>query len=108
MFSVTCGYRAGLAPQAASPQRLLTLNRGHRTIEATHHILHGSFDEHRSRVRTGYGLQNMTRLRRFAVGLLQGRGLGVAETMRDLARNPRRVLDLLKVTANARPWAAPG
>ena len=50
----------------------------------------------------------MTRLRRFAIGLIQGRGLGVAETMRTLARNPRRVLDLLKMTANACPRAAPG
>ena len=28
-----------LTPEAASPERLLTLNRGHWTIEATHHIL---------------------------------------------------------------------
>ena len=33
----------------------------------------------------------MTRLRRFAIGLIQARGLGVAETMRKLARNPRRL-----------------
>ena len=42
-----------LTPHAASPQRLLTLNRGHWTIEATHHILDWSFDEDRSRIRTG-------------------------------------------------------
>ena len=30
-----------LTMQDASPQRLLTLNRGHWTIEATHHILDG-------------------------------------------------------------------
>ena len=53
-----------LTPQAASPQRLLTLNRGHWTIEATHHILDWSFDEDRSRIRTGHGPENMTRLRR--------------------------------------------
>ena len=96
-----------LTPQAASPQRLLTLNRGHWTIEAMHHILDWSFDEDRSRIRTGHGPENMTRLRRFAIGLIHGRGLGVAETMRNLARNPRRVLDFLKMTANARPRAAP-
>ena len=49
--------------KAATPQRLLTLNRGHWTIEATHHILDWSFDEDRSRIRTGYGPENMTRLR---------------------------------------------
>ena len=45
----------------------------------------------------------MTRLRRFAIGLIKARGLAVAETMRRLARNPRRVLDFLKMTANACP-----
>ena len=78
-----------LTPQAASPQRLLTLNRGHWTIEATHHILDWSFDEDRSRIRSGHGPENMTRLRRFAIGLIKSRGLAVAETMRRLARNPR-------------------
>ena len=97
-----------LCPQCASAQRLLTLNRGHWTIEAMHHILDWSFDEDRSRIRTGHGPQNMTRLRRFAIGLIHQRGLGVAQTMRNLARNPRRVLDFLKMTANTLPHTAPG
>ena len=63
-----------------------------------HHILDWSFDEDRSRIRTGHGPQNMTRLRRFAIGIIKARGLAVAETMRRLARNPRRVLDFLKMT----------
>ena len=50
----------------------------------------------------------MTRLRRFAIGLIKARGLGVAETMRNLARKPRRVLDFLKMTANTSPRTAPG
>ena len=50
----------------------------------------------------------MTRLRRFAIDLIKACGLAVAETMRNLARNPRRVLDFLKMTANACPQAAPG
>ena len=74
----------------------------------THRILDWSFDEDRSRIRSGHGPENMTRLRRFAIGLIKARGLGVAETMRNLARNPRRVLDFLKMTANATPRAAPG
>ena len=78
------------------------------TIEAAHHILDWSFDEDRSRIRTGHGPENMTRLRRFAIGLIKACGLAVAETMRNLARNPRRVLDFLKMTANACPQAAPG
>ena len=97
-----------LTTEAATPQRLLTLNRGHWTIEATHYILDGSFDEDRSRIRTGHGPENMTRLRRFAIGLIKGRGLAVAQTMRNLARNPRRVLDFLKMTDNVAPRSAPG
>ena len=60
-----------LTPQGASPQRLLSLNRGHWSIEAMHHILDWSFDEDRSRIRTGHGPQNMTRLRRFAIGIIK-------------------------------------
>ena len=92
-----------LRAQTASPERLLTLNRGHWTVEATHHILDWSFDEDRSRIRTGHGPENMTLLRRFAIGLIKGRGLAVAGTMRNLARNPRRVLDFLKMTDNGAP-----
>ena len=97
-----------LTMQDASPQRLLTLNRGHWTIEATHHILDWSFDEDRSRIRSGHGPENMTLLRRFAIGLIKGRKLAVAETMRNLARNPRRILDFLKMTGNTAPRPAPG
>ena len=49
-----------------------------------------------------------TRLRRFAIGIIKARGLAVAETMRRLARNPRRVFDFLKMTGNAAPRPAPG
>ena len=49
----------------------------------------------------------MTRLRRFAIGLIEARGLAVAETMRRLARNPRRGLDFLEMTANVCPRTAP-
>ena len=63
--------------------------------------------EDRCRIRTGHGPENMTRLRRFAIGLIKNRGLAVAETMRRLARNPRRVLDFLKMTANTVTRAAP-
>ncbi len=94
--------------QAASPERLLTLNRGHWTIEAMHHILDGSFEEDRSCIRTGNGPETMIRLRRFSIGLIKARGLGVAETMRNLAGKPRRGLDFLKMTNNAAPQPAPG
>ncbi len=63
-----------LDPQAATPERLLNLNRGHRRIESTQHILGWSFDEDRSRIRTGHGPENMTRLRRFTIGIIKGAG----------------------------------
>lgn len=97
-----------LTPNDASPERILSLNRGHWSVEAMHHVLDWTFDEDRSRIRAGHGPQNMSRLRRFAIGIIQSRGLAVAETMRQLARNPRRVLDFLKMTDNARPNPATG
>ena len=102
-----CGVTRLSAP-AASPERRLTLNRGHWTIEATHHILDWSFEEDRSRIRSGHGSENMTLPRRAAIGLFKGRRLAVAETMRNLARKPGRVPDLLKMTANTGPRPAPG
>ena len=63
-------------------------DRGSRARDL--HILDWSFDEDRSRIRSGHGPENMTRLRRFAIGVIKGRGLAVAQTMRNLARNPRR------------------
>ena len=93
-------------PETANAQRLLTLNRGHWCIEnAAHHCLDWSFDEDRCRIRTGYGPENTTRLRRFAIQLIKARGLPVAETLRRLNRNVRRVLDFLKMTANTHPRA---
>lgn len=90
--------------QEASPQRLLKLNRGHWAIEAKHHKLDWNYDEDRSRIRTGYGPENVTRLRRFALGLLksfQKPGQSIAAMMRKLARRPRMVLDYLRMTANS-------
>ena len=96
-----CGVTS-LSPQEASPQHLLELNRGHRRVEANHHILDWSFDEDRSRIRAGHGPENTTLLRRFATGLIKSRGLAVAETLRRLGRNVRRVPGFLKMTGNAR------
>ena len=93
-----------LPPECASPQRLLTLNRGHWCIEnSSHHCLDWSFDEDRCRIRTGYGPENTTRLRRFAIPLIKARSLNVAETLRRLNRSVRTVLDFLKMTANTQP-----
>lgn len=76
-------------------------------MEANHQILDMGFDEARSRICTGHGPENTTLLRRFAIGLIKGRGLAVAETMRRPGRDVRRVLDFLKMTGNARPRPSP-
>jgi predicted transposase YbfD/YdcC len=91
------------SPEQADPQRVLKVNRGHWTIEnSCHYIIDWNFDEDRSRIRTGYGPENVTRLRRFAVGLIKSKGVrSVAQKMRELTRNVRSVLDYLRMTKNS-------
>ena len=91
-------------PQEASPQRVLAVNRGHWSIESVHYIIDWNYDEDRSRIRTGFGPENVTRLRRFAVGILksiQKPGRSIAEMMRKLSFNNRMVFDYLKMTKNS-------
>lgn len=94
-------------PEQADPQRVLKVNRGHWTIEnSCHYILDWNYDEDRSRIRTGYGPENITRLRRFAIGVLKSKGVrSVAQKMRELNRNVRAVFDCLRMTQNACPTA---
>ena len=91
-------------PQQASPQRVLEVNRGHWCIESVHYIIDWNYDEDRSRIRTGFGPENFTLLRRFAVGVLksfQKRRQSIATMMRNLAFNTRRVFDYLRMTQNS-------
>jgi predicted transposase YbfD/YdcC len=91
-------------PQEASPQRLLALNRGHWAIESVHYLIDWNFDEDRSRIRTGFGPENITRLRRFAVGILkafQKPAQSIAAMMRKLCFNTRLVFDYLRMTKNS-------
>lgn len=87
----------------ANPERLLNVNRGHWTIEnCCHYILDWNYDEDRSRIRTGYGPENITRLRRFAIGIIKSKGArSVAQKMRELTRNIRLVFDYLRMTKNS-------
>jgi predicted transposase YbfD/YdcC len=92
-------------PEQASPQRILAVNRGHWTIEnRCHYVIDWNFDEDRSRIRTGHGPENITRLRRFAVGVIQfisdGKG-SVSQKMQQLNRNTRLVFDYLRMTSNS-------
>lgn len=86
----------------ANPEHVLNDNRGHWTIEnSCHYILDWNYDEDRSRIRTGHGPENMTRLRRFAIGLIKSKqSKNVAQKMRQLNKNTRLVFDYLKMTRN--------
>jgi predicted transposase YbfD/YdcC len=88
----------------ADARRLLEINRGHWTIEnSCHYILDWNYDEDRCRIRTGHGPENITRLRRFAIGVIKSKGVrSVAQKMRQLNRNTRLVFDYLRMTANSR------
>ena len=85
----------------ASPKTILRKVRGHWSIEVCHYIIDWIYDEDRSTIRTGYGPENMTRLRRFAIGLLKSKGeTKITKKMRDLDKNIRTVLSYLKMTKN--------
>ena len=90
-------------PEQANPRRVLQVNRGHWTIEnSCHYILDWNYDEDRSRIRTGYGPENITRLRRFAIGVIKSQGArSVAQKMRQLTRHVRLVFDYLRMSENS-------
>jgi predicted transposase YbfD/YdcC len=91
--------------EQANPERILKVNRGHWTIEnRCHYVIDWNFDEDRSRIRTGHGPENITRLRRFAVGVIQFISDGkssVSQKMQQLNRNTRLVFDYLRMTSNS-------
>ena len=91
------------SPQEADPQSILATNRGHWSIEnSCHYVLDWNYDEDRSRIRTGYGPENITRLRRFAIGVIKSKNVrSVAQKMRQLTRNVRLVFDYLRMTKNS-------
>ena len=96
-------------PHTAHAQSLLRINRGHWTIEGSlHHILDDgdAWNEDKCRIRTGHGPENMTRLRRFAIGVIKSHGKPVTATLRKLHRSPRLLLDYLRMSANTRPKPA--
>jgi len=56
-----------------------------------------------ARIRTGHGPENITRLRRVAIGIIKSNKAvrSVAQKMRQLTRNVRMVFDYLRMTANS-------
>lgn len=77
----------------ASPAQLATWIRGHWGIEnRAHWVRDVTFDEDRSRVRTGSGPRVMASLRNLAISLLRiGGATNIAEALRDGCQDSRRV-----------------
>ena len=93
-----------LTPQEATPQRVLAVNRGHWSIESVHYLINWNYDEDRNRIRTGSGPENITRVRRFAIGILksfQKPAQSIAEMMRSLCFRTRLVFDYSRMTKNS-------
>jgi len=87
----------------ASPEQILADNRNHWSVESCHYIIDWNYDEDRSRIRKGHGPENITRLRRFAIGLLKSKNprQTIPEKMKKLMLNRRAVFDYLKMTRNS-------
>lgn len=86
-----------LSPEKADPSRLLTLNRGHWTIEnSLHYVRDVTFDEDRSQIRTQNAPRVMASLRNFVVSLLRWFGsTNIAKTLRQMGARPYLALRLL-------------
>jgi predicted transposase YbfD/YdcC len=91
-------------PATANPARVLAFNRGHWSVEnGCHYLLDWNWDEDRCTIRTGHGPENLTALRRFAIGVIKSKSRDtVAATIQRLARNVRLVFDYLRMTDNSR------
>lgn len=90
-------------PDLANAKKVLQDNRGQWAIEnSCHYIIDWNYDEDRSRIRTGHGPENITRLRRFAIGIIKSKGVkSVTQKMMELAKNTRSVFDYLRMTQNS-------
>ena len=97
-------------PKQASPMSVLRHNRGHWAIEnSCHYVLDQTWDEDRCRIRTGHGPENTSRLRRFAISVLNLHakpGESIASMTRKLASRTRLVFDYLLMTKNSTGHAA--
>jgi predicted transposase YbfD/YdcC len=86
-----------LTREEASPRRLLQLSRGHWGIEnRLHWVRDVTFDEDRSRVRTGAGAQVMASIRNLVISLLRIAGARyIAPALRHCARSDPQTLRLI-------------
>jgi predicted transposase YbfD/YdcC len=86
-----------LAPEQAGPRRLLDLVRGHWSIEnSLHYVRDVTFDEDRSRLRTGNAPQIMAALRNLTITLLhRSSHFQIAAARRHFAYHPHEAFTLL-------------
>ncbi|MHB8599037.1 MAG: ISAs1 family transposase [Ktedonobacteraceae bacterium] len=86
-----------LTPAQADPHQLLTLIRGHWSIEnGSHYVRDVSFGEDRSRIRSGHAPQVMAALRNVALTLMHRLGEShMTATRRAFAFHPQQAFDLL-------------
>lgn len=90
---------ASLTTDKADPARVLSLNRGHWSIEnRSHNVRDMAYDEDRQQVRRKNGPQVMASLRNFSISLFRLVGFkNIASALRTFARNTRLALHLLGV-----------
>ena len=86
-----------LTPDKADAQRLLTLNRGHWTIEnRLHYVRDVTYDEDRLQVRAQEGPRVMATLRNLAISILRLAGASnIAKALRHNQRNVERPLEYI-------------
>ena len=86
-----------LSPQKAGPEKLLSISRGHWSIEnRSHYVRDVTFDEDRSQVRTQNGPRVMASLRNLAINLLRMRGAtNIPQATRAMAAKPYRALSVI-------------
>jgi predicted transposase YbfD/YdcC len=91
--------------EEADAETILEIIRKHWTIEnSCHYILDWAYDEDRCRIRKGNGPEVISRIRRFAIGLIKSKKTSsVTGKMNQLNRNIRAVFDYLKMTSNSQP-----
>jgi len=106
---VVCGITSH-QPDTADAQALLAYNRGHWRIEnSCHWALDWNYDEDRCNIRSGHGPENMSALRRLALGLIRANSRdSIAATMQHLARLPHLVLDYLRLHGHSASPPASG
>lgn len=89
---------------SADAEKILKFNREHWGVESHHYRLDWNWNEDRCTISAGHGPENITCLRRFAIGLIKSinKKDSVSSIIQKLARNVRQVFDYLRMTKNSR------